>query len=991
MSDPFIDLCLGVQAVRRLIEREALGLGGALGVAAAPYPHQLANVQRILSDTLIRHLIADEVGLGKTVQALMVLNALRLRNPNHRALILVPENLAPQWMLECSARGHIVPVSEPPLEERGPHVRLTYYEQLGSMTEIDPGIYDLLIVDEIQRLQSDMRQRIENVASDFRQLLLLSATPKFEERDALRQLFRILEPDRMALAALETSEPETVLLARETKAADLIGNSAREKWIEAGLAPPPERERSQSVASTYCCVRRVTNARRRDYPDLLPQRVLNRRAVEPTDDEVARQREVWRYINFARSEDSPTDLARLGQVALRSPRALSERINILRGRDQRDPHGYLQQATQHLGPANGDSRLEALIDILADIWRRNPDEAVLVVAEDNPTVDYLERMIPQYLPEIGPRGTRRPISVAVKRNRDASATANFVDLFEEYEESLGGFADGDDQLLVAADVAQVGLNLQHSRKLIFFSMPWSPMAVEQWIGRLDRLGSAALSDDSHDPVIDIYAIYQRGQVDERVVNVLDEFAVFRRSIRLDSDEMKRVGEHIETAALAPRTGDWVGLSAEARQCSGDEDDPLTTPLSPYLSWNAERARKLAAKYDKVGNLGPMIERTQAKRAIVRIEAGLRGWMRLMQRSDGLRLWKKKESADQENAFRLLHYFKPRYATGPVEPRFLLPGLDPRAGARYAYLDQRRDLETPPVAIVDIDDDPATPLHFLDHGNAVHDALLEIWEKIGQATPKRLKINFPAGHPLAVSDAHGVYMLLVMQWVPGDHHIPDFDPQPVYERLAEARTETERRIFWDAVLRMEEEHRADRRWLNSLFTARLDVIAARFVEGQWSLADPSVADALLTPWNLEARGKEVLLATSETVAIPVEARALGQQGTDVMMREYLARRQQALGECSDVATKIAARRYQIAVEAEEALSYRQALLDDAAAQGMETSEQGFTRSRFRAIRHARDMAALGRDIRLARLDGLAAELLELRFKDYKLATLVVGTN
>ena len=91
MSDPFIDLCLGIQGARRAVEREVAGFGGALGVAAVPYPHQLANVQRVLTDSRIRHLMADEVGLGKTVQALMILNSLRIQNPNHRALILVPE------------------------------------------------------------------------------------------------------------------------------------------------------------------------------------------------------------------------------------------------------------------------------------------------------------------------------------------------------------------------------------------------------------------------------------------------------------------------------------------------------------------------------------------------------------------------------------------------------------------------------------------------------------------------------------------------------------------------------------------------------------------------------------------------------------------------------------------------------------------------------------------------------------------------------------
>ena len=341
---------------------------GAIGVAAVPYPHQLANVQRVLTDSRIRHLIADEVGLGKTVQALMILNALRIQNPRHRALILVPENLAPQWLLECQSRGHFIPLNYPPGEDARAHVRLAYYEQLLSVTEIDPNLYDLLIVDEIQRFQRAVRQRIEDVAGDFRQLLMLSATPKLEDTEAFRGLLRILEPERMAVAQRTSSTPEVVLREVEMRASELLADGTGEQWSALGLASPPEHSRPATVASTFCVLRRVTNARRRDYPDLLPQRVLHRIAIEPTGDEVARQEQVWRFIGYAREAEGSTDLARLGQVALRSPRALSERINILRGRDQRDPHGYLQAASKHLDAVNGDSRLEALIDLLVDIW-----------------------------------------------------------------------------------------------------------------------------------------------------------------------------------------------------------------------------------------------------------------------------------------------------------------------------------------------------------------------------------------------------------------------------------------------------------------------------------------------------------------------------------------------------------------------------------------------------------------------------------------------
>ncbi|WP_287201296.1 SNF2-related protein [Mesorhizobium sp.] len=990
MSDPFIDLCHGVQALRRTIEREIAGLGGAIGIAAAPYPHQIASVQRILADSRIRHLLADEVGLGKTVQALMVLNALRIQNPSHCALILVPENLAPQWLLECQSRGHFTPLDyAPPEDKTDAHVRLAYYEQLNSVTEIDPSLYDLLIVDEIQRLQSDARQRIADVAGDFRQLLLLSATPKLEDVATFRQLLSILEPSRMALAARTSDEPEAVLRERESALASLLNAGTSAQWAATGVSVPPEQSRPATLATTHCVLRRVTHTRRRDYPDLLPQRVLHRIAIEPTADEVDRQEQVWQFIAHAGSGESSTDLARLGQVALRSPRALSERINVLRGRDQRDPKGYLQAATKRLDPANGDSRLEALIDLLVDIWNADPDEAVLVVAEDNPTVDYLERLIPQILPEIGPHGDRRPLSVAVKRNRDAAATSDLVNLFDEYGESLGGFVEGDDQLLVAADLAQVGLNLQHARILIFFSMPWSPAAVEQWIGRLDRLGSAALANQTGERTIDIYAIYQRGQVDERVVSVLDDFAVFKRSIRLDGDEINVVSQHIVDAALAPHTVNWQTLSKEARMIADDNVDALDTPLSAALPWRAEQARALADCLDRVGALEPALERSDARRAIVRMEAALRGWIRLMGRSDGLRLWKGEDRNDPGRRFRLLHYFRPRLSMGgPIEPRFYLPGLDPSDGQRYAYLDNRRSLQSPPVVTVSIDDNPATPLNFLDHGDPLHETLLREWAKIGKAAPACIKIRMPPGHPLANVAGRGAYLVAVLTWVPGDLHISELDRTHILRRLQESRTRQEREPFFEAIQQMEEDLRADRRWLNSLFTARLDLLAARYDQGKWSVVDSDVATSLFTPWCVTARGQDLTLARGQPTTISLELKAAQAAGIKLLFEEHSKRHRRSLGECADFGQRISSRRYLIEAECEDLISWRQAQFDDAVALGLETSEQGFARSRFRTIRNSRDMAIHARDIRLARLDGLAEALSKPAFEQYKLALLTV---
>jgi ATP-dependent helicase HepA len=989
MSDPFIDLCLGVQAVRRKVEREIAGLGGATGVAAVPYPHQIANVQRVLTDSRIRHLIADEVGLGKTVQTLMILNALRIQNPRHRALILVPENLAPQWLLECQSRGHFTPLdSAPHDDETGAHVRLAYYEQLRSITEIDPNVYDLLVVDEIQRLQSDVRQRIADVAGEFRQLLLLSATPKLEDVQAFRQLLTILEPSRMALAARTLDTPEAFLRDREGAIATLARSGTPEQWTAIGLAPPSERISLATLASTHSVLRRVTHTRRRDYPDLLPQRALHRIVVEPTSDEVARQEQVWRFISHAASSDASTDLARLGQVALRSPRALSERINILRGRDQRDPQGFLYSATKHLELANGDSRLEALIDLLVKIWNTDPEEAVLVVAEDNPTVDYLERLIPQFLPEIGPSGHRRALSIAVKRNRDAAATSDLVNLFDEYDESLGGFVNGDDQLLIAADLAQVGLNLQHASKLVFFSIPWSPIAVEQWIGRLDRLGSAALENPRGERTVDIFTICQRGQVDERVVSILDDFSIFERSIRLDGDEINIVSQHIADAALAPHNVNWRALSQEVRAVANDNSGALNTPLSATLPWGPKQSRALAEYFDRFGTLGPIIERSNAHRAIVRIEAALRGWMRLIGRADGLRLWKGEDKNRSSRKFRLLHYFRSAYSVGPIEPRFLLPGIDPSVGQRYAYLDSRRALESPPVAIVCVDDNPATPLNFLDHGDPVHDALVREWAEIGKGVPTYIDVHVPEGHLLANDAGRGVYLVAVLSWVPGELHLSELDRSYVIGQLQEARTRQEQKPLRDAIQQMEEDLRADRFWLNSLFAPRLDVLAARYATGGWNLVEAAVADALLTPWRPTSRGKDLILARGERGGPTAEIIAAQTDGLDLLRQEHADRHRRSLEECADLDERIASRRYLIDAEANDLISWRQAQFDDAVGLGLETSELGFARSRFRAIRNALDMAIHARDVRLARLDGLMKALSKPMHSQYKLVMLTI---
>src|SRR5580658_11070005 len=109
MTD-FHRVLLGLHAQARRIDRDQ-ALLGALGVGAFAYTHQIDSVHRMVTGTACRWLLADEVGLGKTIQAIMVMRALAAQSPRPlNVALVVPDDLAQQWTEELLARGHVLPL-----------------------------------------------------------------------------------------------------------------------------------------------------------------------------------------------------------------------------------------------------------------------------------------------------------------------------------------------------------------------------------------------------------------------------------------------------------------------------------------------------------------------------------------------------------------------------------------------------------------------------------------------------------------------------------------------------------------------------------------------------------------------------------------------------------------------------------------------------------------------------------------------------------------
>lgn len=735
------DLVFSIQAMRRRVERDALALGGALGIAANLFPHQVANVARVLGDVEVRHLLADEVGLGKTVQALMVMNALRLERPELRVAILVPDTLMVQWRDEIRGRAHVAPEDDPLLTlnaegQSNQRPTLLWPKRLEQTPRVAEflGRFDLLIVDEMQLFTEELQRQIVIAAPSVPHLLLLTATPGLHERVKADRIFKMIEPERAALA--EGAPVLDSLRAREERVSALL---EREQWPDDEFGgPPPEHALERCAALAHSAVRRVIRTRRESWRRLMPLREPKISLVEPTDAESKRQALMWRYFRHLGGLSREFALPQLAQRVLRSPASLRQRVTYLKGHGH-EREGILQEVQPLLSSEHGDSRFDELCEILSAIWSSEPSTRVLVCAGDNLTVDDLEARLPRLFNRMATTGAE--LRVATLRNQ-TSGPDGIVPDDDRIAEAVRSFREGESQVLVAAEVGSSGLNLQCTRHLVLYSIPWDPHEIEQWIGRIDRIGNTALTleGDELSPVL-VYVIAQRGLVDERVVDIMRATTILRRSISLDPTKVSEVALSIQEAALSDDHGAWPDLLERARALgAASEVEDLGLPLSVHLPWTKGQAVDLASEIYQAPPTSPALEEQGS--GIRARETALRNWLNAMrdakeysirELSAGVR------SLGYENFLGGRRHVS-QVARHPLDETLTADSL----GVVYFSL-RRAKLAQPPATYCKPKNSNPRPLYFLDHGSPLHENLVEVWlTSGGEATP-RFTLPIPAKH------------------------------------------------------------------------------------------------------------------------------------------------------------------------------------------------------------------------------------------------------
>lgn len=715
MSD-FHRVLLGLQAEARRIDRDQ-ALLGALGVGAFAYTHQIDSVHRMVTGTACRWLLADEVGLGKTIQAIMVMRALAAQSPRRlNAALVVPDDLVSQWEEELLSRGHVLALESG--EDEASHgnlvLRLIRPSRIVAGGRILADRIDLLLVDEFTKLQVQVREALIAAARTIPNVIAMTATPALHQSRTRRELMALLEPEAERIARAEDTDILKVLSERETQATHRFSHDLQ------------EASKRRAVEESFGLYRRLIRTARTDYPNALPKRIYQPIRLSPTDGDVERARATRSYLEAARTSNLDIRSEALLQVAGRSPQSLRDRLSTLR-RSTPELQMAWSQIDGCLRSEPGDSKLDALIDHLRIFHSKNSKGRAVVVAEDNPTTDYLRDAI------------EKLTDMKVAKKRRSVGTAEELEMQVAFlKEALDDFIGGEARILVAADAAREGHNLQFADEIIFFALPWSPPDIQQWIGRIDRLGTKGLPANRR---IAITPIVVENSIESNILTVLEGTGVFLRSEVFDESEWEEISGAIAGAAAGVAGASWGDAAKQAKSLGEAYDEWLeVTSLPP--SPRTEIAARCEARFRERRYAGPIVSgdsdrwnwfeaRERAAEAIIKLS-----------REDFLDV---RNGQDGEQRFKTMWY-----KSRPDMDTVTIPDLDTRGSWHLqAFITRRTAIECPPRTYVAQSNGTKRRLHFFDHGCGLHDGAINAFERQAPVTDISTEFvaEYPVGHPI----------------------------------------------------------------------------------------------------------------------------------------------------------------------------------------------------------------------------------------------------
>ncbi len=541
-----------------------------------PLPHQIKALRRAVSQDRVRFLLADEVGLGKTIEAGLIMRELKLRGLVRRILVIAPKGLVTQWMAEMqthfgeefrffspadfSGYRRIAPSenvwrsfdqvicsldSVKPLESRQgwsrEEVKEFNQERFGDLVTAG---WDLIVVDEAHRIggSSDQVARHQlgrGLAEASPYFLLLSATPHQGKRDAFHRLVSLLDKNAFPEPGSVTRERvhPYVIRTEKRQAMDGDGNPLFKPRITklVGVVWEGHNDQKQLYDAVTEYVRAGYNKAVREkktyvgFLMILMQRLVTsstRAIITTLDKRLTALQEPGEQLTMLPLlvEDDWNELD--GQDQLES--FLKTRLAALK--NERAEVELLLTAARKVEARGPDAKAETLLKWIYQFQQEegDPDIKLLVFTEFVPT----QQMLAEFL---GQRG----ISVACLNGSMS---------MDERQQVQIAFAN-DVRILISTDAGGEGLNLQFCHIIVNFDIPWNPMRIEQRIGRVDRIGQKAVVRAINFLFADSVEFRVREVLEDKLAVILEEFGVDKTSDVLDSAEAANLFDHLYVDAL----------------------------------------------------------------------------------------------------------------------------------------------------------------------------------------------------------------------------------------------------------------------------------------------------------------------------------------------------------------------------------------------------------------------------------------------------------
>jgi SNF2 family DNA or RNA helicase len=454
---------------------ELLALKSCFGLNT--YFHQIETAKTVINKLQGRALLADEVGLGKTIEAGLILKEYLLRGLAKKILILTPASLITQWQEELKTKFDLNFKTHYEIENwEDSELVIASLDTAKSVKnqEIVKSIrYDLLIVDEAHKLKNRKTKNWSFVNSiNTKYLLMLTATPIQNDLIELFNLISILKPGYL---------------------------STVQKFKDDFLAEKDKRLPKNPVKLREMLSEIMIRHRRADTLIKFPQRFVHTYNIELNEDEMQLYRELTDFIR-KRYYTLPTH---------KNIRGINRLTLILLQKLMGSSTQALAKALEKMIASNNykddfDTSLHRLLDLAKNVNSSKKGEVLMEIIE---SLNEKVIIFTQF------RGTQDYLVDALEKKGYSVAKFNGQMSQVEKDRCIEEFRNHK-QILVSTESGGEGRNLQFCKVLVNYDLPWNPMRVEQRIGRIHRLGQ---NDDVH--IINLSA---KDTIESYVLELLDK-------------------------------------------------------------------------------------------------------------------------------------------------------------------------------------------------------------------------------------------------------------------------------------------------------------------------------------------------------------------------------------------------------------------------------------------------------------------------------------